>query len=51
MEFTTGELMFYVGIAGMILSSISAIIAYFMLKDGKKKLNVKLMQEYGELNR
>ena len=44
----TGSMLFYGGIAGIIVTSISAIIVFIMLSKDKKKLMEELDEEYGK---
>ncbi|MCL2661987.1 MAG: hypothetical protein FWE83_01475 [Oscillospiraceae bacterium] len=48
MSFTPGELLFYGGIAGMVLVIIVSIIVFIVLAGSRKRLRRKLDDEYGE---
>lgn len=47
MSFTPGEMLFYGGIAGMVLVGIVAIIVVAVLAGSRKRLRKKLNEEYG----
>ena len=47
MDFTPGEIFFYVGIAGMALVAIIAIIVIVVLAGSRKRLRSKMNEEYG----
>ena len=47
MNFTPGEMLFYGGIAGMVLVAIVSIIVVVVLAGSRKRLRRKLNEEYG----
>ena len=47
MEFTTGEMLFYGGIAGMVIIAIVSIIVAVRLAGSRKRLRSELDEEYG----
>ena len=47
MEWTIGNMLFYGGIAGMVITFIIAIITIIALKISKKSIVRKLNDEYG----
>ena len=48
MEWTRGALMFYGGIAGALLTLLAAIIVLVILKRSRKRIILKLNDEYGD---
>ena len=48
MEWTTGAMMFYGGLAGAAATLVAAIAAAIILARGSKRIKRKLNQEYGE---
>ena len=48
MDFTAGEMLFYGGIAGMVLVVIVSAIVVAVLAASRKRLRRKLNEEYGE---
>jgi len=48
MEWTTGNIMFYGGLAGAAVTLLAAIIAAISLARGNKRIKRKLDQEYGD---
>ena len=48
MEWTTGAMMFYGGLAGVAATLVAAIAAAIALARGSKRIKRKLNQEYGE---
>ena len=47
MNFTPGEMLFYGGIAGMVIVAVVAIIVFAVLSGSRKRLRRKLNEEYG----
>ena len=47
MEFTPGEMLFYGGIAGMVIVAVVSIIVIAVLAGSRKRLRRKLNEEYG----
>ena len=47
MSFTPGEMLFYGGIAGMVIVAIVTIIVIVVLVGSRKRLRRKLNKEYG----
>ena len=47
MSFTTGEMLFYGGIAGMCLTLAAAIIVSIVLAGSRKRLRRIMNEEYG----
>ena len=47
MGFTPGEILFYCGIAGMVIVAVAAIIVVAVLSGSRKRLRRKLNEEYG----
>ena len=47
MNITTGELLFYGGISGMILVAAAASVTVIILTGSRKRLRRKLREEYG----
>ena len=43
---STGQIFFAVGIAGMIIAAIAAVIAFRVLRSKEKKLNEQIWKEY-----
>lgn len=48
MNITTGELLFYGGIGGMVLVALAAMITVVILTGSRKRLRRKLREEYGD---
>jgi len=48
MNFTPGEMLFYGGIAGMVIVVIVSIIVIVVLAGSRKRLRRKLNEEYGD---
>jgi len=48
MEWTTGAMMFYGGLAGAAATAVAAVIAAIVLARGNKRIKNKLNLEYGE---
>jgi len=48
MDWTTGTIMFYGGLAGAAATLIAAIVAAIVLAQGNKRIKRKLNSEYGE---
>ena len=48
MNITTGELLFYGGIGGMILVAAAASVTVIILTGSRKRLRRKLREEYGD---
>lgn len=48
MNFTPGEMLFYGGIAGMVIVAIISVIVIIVLSGSRKRLRRKLNEEYGE---
>lgn len=46
-DFTPGEMLFYGGIAGMVLVAIITIIVLIVMSGSRKRLRRKLNDEYG----
>lgn len=46
-NFTPGEMLFYGGIAGMVLTAIIAIIVLIVMSGSRKRLRRRLNEEYG----
>jgi len=47
LDFTPGEMLFYGGIAGMVIVTIASIIVAAILAGSRKRLRSKLHEEYG----
>jgi len=47
MNFTPGEMLFYGGIAGMVLVAIVTVIVIAILVGSRKRLRRRLNEEYG----
>ncbi|MDR0272290.1 MAG: hypothetical protein LBI27_03110 [Clostridiales bacterium] len=47
MNLTPGEMLFFGGIAGMILTAIISLIVITILVGSRKRLHKKLNEEYG----
>lgn len=47
MNFTPGEMLFYGGITGMVIVAIISIIVIAVLSGSRKRLRLKLNEEYG----
>ena len=47
MDFTPGEMLFYGGIAGMVIVALVTIIVIAVLSGSRKRLRRKLNEEYG----
>ena len=47
MDFTPGEMLFYGGIAGMVVVALVSIIVIAVLASSRKRLRRKLNDEYG----
>jgi len=47
MELTLGEMLFYGGIAGMIIVAVVTIIVFLVLSNSQKRLRRKLNEDYG----
>ena len=47
MDFTPGEMLFYCGIAGMVIIVVVSIIIIAVLSGSRKRLRRKLNEEYG----
>lgn len=48
MNFTPGEMLFYGGVAGMIITAVVAVIVIVILAGSRKRLRRKLDEEYGD---
>lgn len=51
MDLTTGELLFYGGIILMSASAIGALVAAVLLTSSKRRLHLRLDQEFGKKRR
>ena len=51
MDFTPGEMLFYGGIAGMVVVVLVTIIVIAILSGSRKRLRNKFNEEYGENKR
>ena len=49
MDFTPGEMFFYIGIAGIIIGAVIAIIVIILLSGSWKRLRRKKIEEYGDI--
>jgi hypothetical protein len=47
-SFTTGELLFYGGIIGMVAVAVAAIVIAIVLAGGRKRMRSMLSEEYGQ---
>jgi len=47
MEWSTGTMLFYSGLAGLGVTFVAAVLAAIVLVRGNKKIKRKLDQEYG----
>jgi hypothetical protein len=47
MSFTPGEMLFYGGIAGMVMVAVVGVIVIVVLSGSRKRLRRKLNDEYG----
>jgi len=47
MDFTPGEMLFYGGIAGMVVVVLVTIIVIVILSGSRKRLRKKFNEEYG----
>ncbi len=47
MSFSPGEMLFYVGIAGMTIVAVVSIIVIAVLAGSRKRLRRQLNEEYG----
>ena len=47
-DFTPGEMLFYGGIAGMVVIAVISLIAVIVMSGSRKRLRRKLSDEYGE---
>lgn len=47
MNFTPGEMLFYGGLAGILLTGIVSMIVVAVLSGSRKRLRRKLNEEYG----
>lgn len=47
MKFTPGEMLFYGGIAGMVLVLVIAVTVAVVLSGSRRRLRHKLNEEYG----
>jgi predicted membrane metal-binding protein len=50
MDFTPGEILFYGGIAGMAIMAVVSIIVIAVLSHSRKRLRLKKIEEYGDIN-
>jgi len=48
MEWTTGTMLFYGGLAGLAATFVAALAAALVLARGNKRIKRKLDQDYGE---
>ena len=48
MNLTPGEMLFYGGIAGMVITAIISVIVIAVLSGSRKRLRRKLNEEYGD---
>ena len=48
---TTGELVFWIGIAGMCAVLVISIIVALVMSKSRKRLLKKLSEEYGEIHK
>ena len=48
MEWTTGTMLFYGGLAGLAATFAAAVVAAIVLARGNKRIKRKLDQEYGD---
>jgi len=46
MNFTPGEMLFYGGITGMVIVTVTAVIVIVFLAGSRKRLRRKLNEEY-----
>ena len=51
MDWSTGAILFYGGIAGAGATIIAAVLVAVVLARGKKRIINKLNQEYGKIDR
>ena len=49
MDLTPGEMLFYGGIAGMVVVGVAAIVVIIILAGSRKRLRRALNDEYGRL--
>ncbi|MCL2357294.1 MAG: hypothetical protein FWC70_09090 [Defluviitaleaceae bacterium] len=47
MDFTPGEMLFYGGIAGMVVVGVIALAVILIMAGSRKRLRRKLNEEYG----
>ncbi|MCI8287292.1 MAG: hypothetical protein HFH89_06485 [Lachnospiraceae bacterium] len=48
MHITTGELLFYGGISGMVMVAAAALVTVVILTGSRKRLRRRLREEYGD---
>lgn len=46
-SFSPGEMLFYIGIAGMAIVAVIAVVVIVVLAGSRKRLRRKLNEEYG----
>ena len=47
MNFTPGEMLFYGGIAGMVITAVISVVVIIVLSGSRKRLRRKLNDAYG----
>lgn len=50
MSLTPGEMLFYGGLAGIVITGVVSLIVIVVLGGSRKRLRRKMNEEYGSLN-